>query len=91
MFQALRKNKRKNRTTEAPIVAPVSIQEIDESVTESDGTTHSPSRYPKRIRYAIPEEEEESSDSANRTAIPMTITDNASLQTAVINNENTSL
>ncbi|KJA16801.1 hypothetical protein HYPSUDRAFT_57991 [Hypholoma sublateritium FD-334 SS-4] len=35
-FQALQKNKRKNRTTEAPIVAPVSIQEDDESVTESD-------------------------------------------------------
>ncbi len=88
-FEALRKNlKRRNRNAAAPIVAPVT-QEIDESVTESDNTTHSPSRYPKRIRYAIPEEEEESSDSANRTAAP--ITDKASPQKAATINENTSL
>ncbi len=89
-FEALRKNKRRNRDAAAPIVALVT-QETDESVTESDNTTHSPSRYPKRIRYAIPEEEEESSDSANRTAIPMTITDKASPQKVVTINENTTL
>ena len=90
-FEALRKNKRRNRNDAAPIVAPVT-QETDESVTESDDTTHSPSRYPKRIRYAIPEEEEESSDSANcTTAIPMTITDKASPQKVVTINENTTL